>query len=131
MSVNWNVSEYWVDGGCKGNQAHGERQAYGSISDGTTAEQVQFADAYTNNEAEYLALSLLLGNLISNRSDPAKPVTRIYTDSQLLVGQLTQGWKVEAENLVALHNETALQLRKTRAKLVWVPRKQIVKRLGH
>jgi ribonuclease HI len=129
--VNWDASEFWVDGGCRGNQAHGKREAYGSISDGETVERVQFANAHTNNEAEYMALLALLGNLLNNRADPRKPQTNIYTDSQLVVGQLTQGSKVRAKNLLALHDEAALRLRKTEAKLTWVPRNQIVNQLGH
>jgi len=78
-----------------------------------------------------MALLVLLKNLLSNRADPQKPLTNIYTDSQLVVGQLTQGSKVEAKNLLALHDEAALGLRKTGAKLIWVPRPEIVKRLGH
>jgi len=129
--VNWNVSEFWVDGGCRGNQAHGKREAYGSTSDGESVERVQFPNARTNNEAEYMALSWLLGNLLSNRVDPRKPQTNIYTDSQLVVGQLTQGSKVKAKNLLALHDEAASRLRRTGANLIWVPRPEIVKRLGH
>ncbi len=129
--MNWDASEFWVDGGCRGNQAHGKREAYGSISDGETVERVQFANAHTNNEAEYMALLALLGNLLDNRADPRKPQTNIYTDSQLVVGQLTQGSKVRAKNLLALHKEAALRLRKIGAKLIWVPRPEIVKRLGH
>jgi ribonuclease HI len=129
--VNWNASDFWVDGGCRGNQAHGKREAYGSMSDGKTVERVQFANAHTNNEAGYMTLSVLLENLLSNRVDPRKPLTNIYTDSQLVVGQLTQGSKVKAKNLLALHDEAASRLRRTGAKLIWVPRPEIVKRLGH
>jgi ribonuclease HI len=129
--VNWNASEFWVDGGCRGNQAHGKREAYGSFSDGETVERLQFATARTNNEAEYMALSALLGKLLNNRADARKPQTNIYTDSQLVVGQLTQGSKVRAKNLLALHDETALRLQRTGAHLIWVPRPEIVKRLVH
>ena len=129
--MNWNASEFWIDGGCRGNQAHGKREAYGSISDGGTVEQLRFANASTNNGAEYMVLSVLLDNLISNRLDPTKPQTSIYTDSQLLVGQLTQGWKVRADNLLELQKESASKLRRTGAKLAKIPRTEIVKRLGH
>lgn len=78
-----------------------------------------------------MALSVLLGNLLSNRVDPRKPQTKIYTDSQLVVGQLAQGSKVKAKNLLALHDEVTSRLRKTGAKLIWVRRNQIVKQLGH
>lgn len=129
--VNWNASEFWIDGGCLGNQAHGKREAYGSISDGETVKRLRFPTASTNNEAEYMVLSVLLDNLLSNRLDPTKPQTSIYTDSQLLVGQLTQGWKVNADNLLSLHKESASKLRRTGATLTKIPRPEIVKRLGH
>ena len=45
-----------------------------------------------------MALSVLLGNLLSKRVDALNPPT-IYTDSQLMFGQLTQGSKVRAKNL--------------------------------
>ncbi len=129
--MNWNASEFWVDGGCRGNQAHGKREAYGSINDGETVERLQFSNARTSNEAEYMVLSALLDNLLRNRIDPTKPETTIYMDSQLVVGQLTKGWKVDADNLVPLYKEAALRLRRTGAKLIWIPRPEIVKKLGH
>jgi ribonuclease HI len=129
--VNWNASKFWIDGGCLGNEAHGKREAYGSISDGETVERFQFSDARTNNESEYKTLCALLGKLLRNRVDPQDPETNIYTDSQLVFGQLIQGWKVEAKNLLALHHEAALALRKTGAKIIRVPRSQIVEKLGH
>lgn len=130
-TVNWNASEFWIDGGCRGNQAHGRREAYGSISDGKIVQRVQFPNARTNNEAEYRILSLLLEKLLNNRADPRKPETKIYTDSNLVVGHLMQNSKVRARNLLPLCNEVAPRLRRTGANLVWVPRSEIVKRLGH
>ena len=43
-----------------------------------------------------MALSVLLGNLLSKRVYAPNPPT-IYTDSQLMFGQLTQGSKVRAK----------------------------------
>jgi hypothetical protein len=40
--VNWNASEFWVDGGSRGNQAYGIREAYGSISDDETVDLAWF-----------------------------------------------------------------------------------------
>jgi len=93
--VSWKATEFWIDGGCRGNQAQGKRETYGSISDGKTVERFSFADAGTNNEAGYKILCTLLEKLLRNRVDPQKPQTNIYSDSQLVVGQLTQGWKVK------------------------------------
>ena len=56
----------------------------------------------------------------------------VHTDSQLLVGQLTQGWQVKAVNLRSLVDE-ARGLVQTfgRCDLVKVPRDEIVRVLGH
>jgi ribonuclease HI len=93
--------------------------------------RVQIAEARTNNEAEYMVLSVLLDNLISNRVDPTKPQTSIYMDTKLVVSQLTEDWKIEVDNLVPLYKEAAMRLRRTGAKLTWIPRPEIVKQLGH
>ena len=127
--MNWNAPNFWIDGGCRGNHAHGKREAYGSISDGKAIMRRRLAKARTNNEAEYMTLLASLKNILMNRTDPTEPT--VYTDSQLMVGQLTQGSKVKAENLLALHEEAALLLAKTKAKLVWLTRPKIVEKLGH
>jgi len=80
-------------------------------------ERVTAFDSGTNNEMEYGAL---LEALSDDRSDGAT----IYTDSQLLVGQLTKGWKVNAENLRPLHAKARVLLSRRRAALVWVPREE-------
>jgi len=66
---------------------------------------------HTNNEMEYQALITCL--------DSFKADT-IYTDSQLLVGHLTRGWKVKALNLVPYYKKAKELLKSTN--LVWVPR---------
>ena len=130
IPMNWNAAEFWIDGGCLGNNdAHGKRNAYGSISDGKAIMRRRFPKARTNNEAEYMTLLASLKNILMYRTDPNGPM--IYNDSKLMVGQLTQGSKVKAENLLQLHEEAALLLVKTKAKLVWLPRLKIVEKLGH
>ena len=71
----------------------------------------------TNNEMEYTAL-------IHALSDPRSDGATIYTDSQLLVGQLTQGWKVRAANLAPLNERANTLLLQRKATLVWVPREE-------
>jgi len=129
--MNWNASKFWIDGGCLGNEGYGVRKAYGSISDGETIVRLQFADARTNNEAEYRILIALLEKLIRNRVHPQKPQIEIYTDSQLVVGHLREGAQVRAKNLVPLHRKATSFLQKTGARLVWISRDQIVEKLGH
>jgi ribonuclease HI len=71
----------------------------------------------TNNEMEYTAL-------IHALSDPRSEGATIYTDSQLLVGQLTKGWKVRAANLAPLNERARALLLQRKATLVWVPREE-------
>lgn len=71
----------------------------------------------TNNEAEYLALIEAL------RHQQGKGAT-IYTDSQLLVGHLTKGWKIRAWNLKPLFLEARSLLKERGAALKWIPREQ-------
>jgi ribonuclease HI len=69
----------------------------------------------TSNEAEYLALIEALKSC--NNGDI------INTDSQLLVGQLTKGWKVKAENLKEYYKQAKELLeQKKGCKLVLVNR---------
>ena len=69
----------------------------------------------TVNEMEYLALSKALG-------DPRSENSVIYSDSQLVVNQLTKGWKVDAENLRPLHEECKGLLKSRKATIVWIRR---------
>ncbi len=118
--------EFWADGGCLFQDGSGrERIAYGSFSDGKTIERFNFSSARTSNEAEYHALIALLSSL----KEGAAPT--IHCDSRLIVGQLTRRWKVKAENLKPLHTHAKDLMRSTRARLKWVPRNEIISKLGH
>ncbi len=66
---------------------------------------------------EYQAL---LNALEDERSNGAN----IYTDSGLLVGHLTKGWRVKAPNLKDIQNECAKRLKERNAKMHWIPRGQ-------
>ena len=56
----------------------------------------------------------------------------VHTDSQLLVGQVRQGWKVNAANLRPLVDEAgALADAFGRCDIIKVPRAEIVRVLGH
>jgi ribonuclease HI len=90
----------------------------------------------TNNEAEYVAfisaLVDLRGRIERAGKSPRNYSVLVHTDSQLLVGQLTQGWKVKAANLRPLVGEAASLLQAFgRCDLVKVPRAEIVRVLGH
>ncbi len=87
----------------------------------------EFANAITSNEAEYQGLIGLLVYLA--RMNYMKPIT-IYSDSKLMVNQVNGNWKIRANNLQQLYNvvDAIIGIDYT---LVWVPREEIVKELGH
>jgi len=90
----------------------------------------------TNNEAEYrtliTALKDLAGRIRQAGKSPSGYSLLVHTDSQLLVGQLTQGWQVKAANLRPLVDEAAGLLQTFgRCDLIKVPREEIVRVLGH
>lgn len=90
----------------------------------------------TNNEAEYrtliAALKDLIGRITRAGKSPAQYSVVVQTDSQLMVGQLTQGWQVKAANLRPLVDEAAALLKGFAvAQLEKVPRDEIVRVLGH
>lgn len=125
--MNYDSKEFWVDGGCLMNGRENST-AYGSYSDGNKVIRLKFPEAKTNNEAEYDTLIALLNALAIETGNEGM---RVYTDSKLLVGQLTMGWKVKAQNLQHRHELAANLLEVSRVLLLWVPREQIVEKLGH
>ena len=127
-----------VDGGSRGNGAANE--GYGSYvlstRDGRKETIRLDLGTATNNEAEYQTLIAALKDLVGRiqRADraPSGYSLLAHTDSQLMVGQLTQGWKVKAANLRPLVDEaTGLMQAFGRCDLVKVPRDEIVRVLGH
>ncbi len=70
----------------------------------------------TNNEAEYKGLIEAL--TIAEAGD------KIITDSQLLVGHITQGWKVKAPNLRELYQQAKALFNQKTPELVWVMRSE-------
>ena len=131
----------YSDGGCLQN---GARKAHGYASyllESRTGKRqiVRLSDlpgVTTNNQAEYVALISALvdlrGRIERAGKSPHDYSVAVHTDSQLLVGQLTQGWQVKAVNLRSLVDE-ARGLVQTfgRCDLVKVPREEIVRVLGH
>jgi len=126
------------DGGSRGNGA--TNQGYGSYVISTRDGQKEILrldlGTATNNEAEYQTLIAALKDLVGRiqRADraPSGYSLLAHTDSQLMVGQLTQGWKVKAANLRPLVDEAAALMQTFgRCDLVKVPRDEIVRVLGH
>ncbi|TDY61713.1 ribonuclease HI [Aminivibrio pyruvatiphilus] len=73
----------------------------------------------TNNEAEYLALLLLLEE-VERRGISAD----ILGDSQLVVNQVTGRWKINEPRLRELADRAMDLLRRTKSSISWVPRDQ-------
>jgi ribonuclease HI len=129
-----------VDGGAL-NPGSADSTGYGSFCLEARTGQKQmvrldFGCGVTNNEAEYrtliAALKDLTGRIARAGKSPAKYSVVVQTDSQLMVGQLTQGWQVKATNLRPLVDEAAGLLRAFGlAQLEKVPRDEIVRVLGH
>jgi ribonuclease HI len=98
--------------------------------------RLEFGRGVTNNEAEYRSLIAGLKDLLHRiqQADKAPSGYSLlaHTDSQLMVGQLTQGWKVKAANLRPLVDEAAALMQTFgHCDLVKVPREDIVRILGH
>ena len=131
----------YCDGGCPRNGTQ-EAQGYASfLLESRTGQRqvVRLTDlpgVTTNNEAEYVALISALvdlrGRIERAGKTPRSYSVVVHTDSQLLIGQLTQGWQVKAANLRPLVDEAASLLAAFgRCDLVKVPRDEIVRVLGH
>jgi ribonuclease HI len=134
--------DYWVttDGGALSNGT-ADSAGYGSYHLESRTGQKQtirldFGSGVTNNEAEYqtliAALKDLAGRIQQAGKSPSGYSLLVHTDSQLMVGQLTQGWKIKAANLRPLVDEAAALIQVFgRCDLIKVPRDEIVRVLGH
>jgi len=126
----------YVDGWCK-NNGKPNAQAGWSVQEQTAAGSVLHFQGgrvpanmpQTNNVAEYMAIIDGL-RLALNEGMPYAQFV-IHTDSALVVGQVTQGWKVKAEHLMLFVAEAKTLVAVTGAKIVKEPREKIVEILGH
>ena len=108
------------DGASRGNP--GEAGAGAVLFDGQGAPVWECARPLgkkTNNEAEYLALLLLLEEL-ERRGVSAD----IRGDSRLVVNQVTGRWKINEPRLKELADRAVELLRRTKSSLSWVAREE-------
>jgi ribonuclease HI len=110
-----NKTKIWIDG--SGAQFEGQKAKALVLYEDGIKEYIEINQRKTNNEMEYQALYTAL---INDKSINAE----IFTDSQLLVGHLTKGWKVKAENLKGAFEMCSNLLSLKKAKLVWIPREE-------
>ena len=142
--------DYWgtTDGGALPNGA-AESTGYGNYhlefrTDQKQTIRLDFGRGVTNDEAEYQTLIATLKDLTTRIQQAGKSPSGysllVHTDSQLMVGQLTQSWQVKASNLRSLVDEAAMLVRTfgrcepsaaLGTGLVKVPREEIVRVLGH
>lgn len=86
---------------------------------------------FTSNFAEYYAMFFLLCYLIATNRNKQKVI--IYSDSQLIVEQLTGNWdEPEKEWLATMYELCMKKLQEfIDVKILWVSRTLIVEKLGH
>ncbi len=122
------------DGGSLGNPGTG----YGSYEitgpDGTVAaQQVQFGNDMTNNQAEFRAVIAALEDLLERVGPRADALSvAVRGDSQLVIRGLTGEWRVKHPGLQPLHRQAADLLRQFgKVDLAWHPRRESVRTFGH
>lgn len=121
----------FTDGGYDNNR---KRNGYGSFKifngEEETLKRFRFDFIESSNEAEYETFIYLLHYLLENV--PRDCNIKVFSDSQLLVNQVNKKWRVKSPNLKEF-NETAVSLfdEFDNMSLTWVPRRLIVKQLGH
>ena len=124
------------DGGALGNPGKG----YGSFTYKGVAirwpTRIDIPGRTTNNQAEYLAL---IAGLRSIRFDcehlglcVSDTRIEIFSDSNLVVNQISGSWKIKNQILRALHREALDELDHFESwSIDWHPRSESVRILGH
>ena len=106
------MAKIYTDGA--GSMFQGQKGLIAVVFEGSKELLEEIDNPVTNNEAEYLAMLKAL-NLCSVGDE-------IFTDSQLVVGQLTKGWNVNADNLRVFVDEGKNLVALRRCSVTWVPR---------
>lgn len=134
------ITKYYIDGGTCGLNGQGATGVYWSVrrhdiqKDERIRNRFMTTEYTTNNQAEYAALIDTLTYI--NSTNTSVGYVNIHSDSQLLVKQVQNQWKVKDAILQRLHGivHILLQARKDDGYdigLIWLPRSQIVHELGH
>ncbi len=125
------------DGGSLGNPGKGYGSfVYTGVIETQSPVRLDYPGQTTNNEAEYLSmlhgLRTLLRELERDARDPATLTMNVLSDSKLVVEQVSGRWKVRHEPLRPFHTEAhQLLARFASWKLLWQPRLESVRLLGH
>jgi ribonuclease HI len=129
------VYDIVFDGGSLGNPGKGygsyEITSGGAIVD--RREELQYGDAITNNQAEYMTLIRSLEWLQQSLGPNAAGASvQVYGDSKLVIMQSLGKWKVNNEGLRPLNQRVKdLMASFGKVTLNWHARKHSVARLGH
>jgi ribonuclease HI len=110
----------YIDGGVKGHQFKDRRIGFIALvlNDEEIVEEV---GEVTNNQAEYLALIKALEIAIQRKI----PRVKVLSDSELLVKQMKDLYKVRSENLLSLYKKAKeLSFKLDSFEMQFIPRKQ-------
>lgn len=103
---------------CDGSGYNGKTSGYCVIR-GDYVECKLYKESYTNNEMEWKAMIQALE--IAQRGDT------VHSDSQLVVNQITDNWRVKEERLMPFADEGKELLRSKKGVSVkWIPRMVVI-----
>ena len=89
--VNCTTIDVSTDGACKRNPGPAGAGIVIPLPPGRRHHISRYLDHYTNNQTELIAVRIALETLLDVYQE--KHIA-IYTDSQLVIGRLHKGWKV-------------------------------------
>ncbi len=98
LSKHWKM---YVDGASRGNPGPGGAGIFLSDNKEITVKRGYFLGKRTNNEAEYLAL--LIGIFLVKKEGKPGDKIHVFSDSLLLVKQMTGEYRVKKPELQVLH----------------------------
>jgi ribonuclease HI len=96
----------YTDGGSRGNPGHAA-SAFVIINSQNKKleEKGSYIGLATNNEAEYQAVEKALSFFVNSYKDAKEAKVEIRADSQLIVSQLADKWKIKNDNLRSYYNQ--------------------------
>lgn len=112
----------FVDGGAKGNPGPaGIGVVFTALNEEVLFEQARYIGKATNNVAEYSALISALKTLV----DCGRREVYVFSDSELMVKQMTGAYKIKNEGLMPLVREAqALRRKIARFQITYIPREK-------
>lgn len=127
----------YFDGGCRPNPGTGygsweiqnKSAVCTSVQTGSWLSRI--GETWTNNQAEYESLRRCLEQFLL-RTKPVTVQVNIYSDSRLLVEQLSGRWKIKDFKIKLLADQVKEQLKHINSwRIEWNPRSVNVEKFGH